>query len=709
MPIALLASTLVLLAVALPAIVMAQEGGDGFERQRREMLDRQRRVILNNDGDDHLLRGEFSLEAFLEMRTTPLPGSHVDSIFYCTGRPFGMFLHKTQIGDMFTIKEPFAPARNNVVADMLEMGTDPLQVMVEFCREHDLEVFWSMRMNDVHDGSHTPERPHYYWSSFKEQHPEFLMGTRESPPRHGSWSAVDYTHPEVRDFLFRVFEEVCQNYDVDGIELDFFRHLNYFKTVAFGGQATEEELEMMTDLIRRIRTMAEEEGRRRGKPILVAVRVPDSVEFCRGMGFDLERWLAEGLVDILVATCYFQLNPWEYLVELGRRYGVKVYPGLSESRLQGEMPPLRRQSQESYRARALRVWDSGADGVYLFNFFNPRAAMLHEIGDPEALARLDKTYFVTMRPSRQRSYNAPHYWLAGGEQFLNLPILSPQDPLNVAAGEGQEVELMVADDVAEMARQGLGPTATCHIMAAGGDSLSVSLNGVELQERRRADQLLELPLPADLLRRGSNVFRFTYDPAQEAEGENDWSVEWTADAMPAPPWQHDRVKPGVVFAELQDGALLVADRGTAPGDYLYFSYPWSASATEESVAEVEVKVVSGVSNVIFGNGVATDRLVLHPDRIETHISRLRHDMDTTDDFHTYRIVVHGSDLRVYVDGELRLDATGRFTGAPQRNAIHFGAASSGTEGEALWRAVRFRTAGGATLYDLAVSVRFAHE
>lgn len=42
--------------------------------------------------------------------------------------------------------------------------------------------------------------------------------------------------------------------------------------------------------------------------MIVAVRVPDSVEYCRARGFDIERWLFEGLVDLLIATCYFQLN-----------------------------------------------------------------------------------------------------------------------------------------------------------------------------------------------------------------------------------------------------------------------------------------------------------------------------------------------------------------------------------------------------------------
>ena len=52
------------------------------------------------------------------------------------------------------------------------------------------------------------------------------------------------------------------------------------------------------------------------------IRVPDSVEFSRGLGLDVERGCSDGLADLLVTTCYFQLNPWQYSVELGHKYGV---------------------------------------------------------------------------------------------------------------------------------------------------------------------------------------------------------------------------------------------------------------------------------------------------------------------------------------------------------------------------------------------------
>jgi len=139
-------------------------------------------------------------------------------------------------------------------------------------------VFWSFRMNDTHDASSEWYGP-LLFPPLKEEHPDWLVGSREQRPPNGRWTAVDYTKPEVRELAFRSVEEVCRNgYDVDGIELDFFRHLNYFKRVSWGEPAGEEELAMMTDLLRRIREVVDEVGWERRRPILVAVRVPDTIE-----------------------------------------------------------------------------------------------------------------------------------------------------------------------------------------------------------------------------------------------------------------------------------------------------------------------------------------------------------------------------------------------------------------------------------------------
>ena len=148
----------------------------------------------------------------------------------------------------------------------------------------------------------------------------------------------------------------------------------------------------------------------------------------RAVGLDLETWLDEGLVDIITGSGYFRMNPWRYLAELGHRYGVKVYAGLSDSRVQADTAPFSRRSQESYRARAASAWQAGVDGIYIFNMFNPRSRFLREIGEPEVLAGLSKTYFATVRGATSRGYGNPDFWIADGSQWRNVPVLTPETP-----------------------------------------------------------------------------------------------------------------------------------------------------------------------------------------------------------------------------------------------------------------------------------------
>ena len=154
------------------------------------------------------------------------------------------------------------------------------------------------------------------------------------------------------------FKEVCENYDVDGVELDFLRHFELFKTVGQGGIASQKQLDMLTDMVRKIRIVTEDAGMKRGNPILVLTRVPTSPEYAKKAGVDIERWIDEGLVDIVVGSCYFRLDFWENFAKLGRDKNVKMYAGLSESRVRKEHPMLVRQQNAVFRARAAAAWKS---------------------------------------------------------------------------------------------------------------------------------------------------------------------------------------------------------------------------------------------------------------------------------------------------------------------------------------------------------------
>jgi len=683
---------------------VAAEPSDALKQlreTRQQLAHRPRRVLFNNDGCDALYfpKGEpLTIEKFLERRTTPLAGTHVDTISYCTiSSGFGFFTHRTRIGAVLT-RQPgdynIRPDMRNITQELLDMGTDCLQAVLEFAHKNKMECFWSMRMNDTHDAAHRPDQPFLLYPQLKLDHPDWLVGDPIKRTPHGRWSSVDYARPEIRELAFRFIEEVCRNYDVDGVELDFFRHLCFFKSTAHGGKATAQEREMMTDLMRQVRAMTEQVGLQRGRPILLMVRVPDSVEFNRDMGLDVERWLQEKLFDMLVTTCYFRLNPWETSVALAHQYGVPVYPCLSDSRVKGETR-FRRASVESYRGRALCAWAAGADGIHLFNLFDPKSPVFREVGDPKLLRTLNRLYFVTVRDGQ------PDSWLADGSKYCNRPILTPSHPKVITAGKPLSVDIEVGEDfeAANAARVTLH--AQMPMLRNAGD-LRVKLNGHELVGGRLVKDWLDLDVHPAWIKKGANKMEVAILPQR---GDNvSWTAVYEADKLPEKPWTRDSGSPRTQ-ERLANGTLTIADRGTQPGDFHYYRCAWGADPAGRSVVEARVKVISGLSRIIISNGVAQERLELLPDRIELWSRKtVRYAMDTTTDFHVYRIVTEGKDVKVYVDGQLRLNAPGAYVKAGVgRNEVCFGASDSTNVGEACWDYVR-ASGGGPSCYDLVLQV-----
>jgi len=480
-----------------------------MKEARKKAAHRQRRIIFNNDGNDcrDPKPGEpRTPENFLSKRTTALVGSQVDAIFYCTG-VFNLYTHKSEESEMERHGDQYA---EDWAWELAQQGRDSLQVMVDFGHQHGMEVFWTMRMNDTHDSADPA-----LLCRWKKAHPEYLMGKPDDKLVSGGrrWSAVNYGVPEVREKVFRILKDVYSRYDVDGIEMDFFRHPIYFKPQVLGQPVTQEHCDMMTDLVRRVRRMTEEAALKHGRPLLVAVRVPDSAGYCAAIGLDLKRWLQEDLIDLMAVTCYFQLSPWEESVRLGHQYGVPVYPCLSESRIKGEAGKMRH-SLQTYRARAMNAWNSGADGIYIFNYFNPRAALWRELGDAKALEKLDKDYFVSARSAREAGW-----WLLGGKQFVTLPHLSPEDPLTLRPGEKQIVTLPVGDDVRWGESEGIVPDLKLRLQfdkLAKAEDVSITLNGQPLRNGGLSGEWMEYALRLEQIVKGGNRFEIVAGPQCKA-------------------------------------------------------------------------------------------------------------------------------------------------------------------------------------------------
>ena len=182
----------------------------------------------------------------------------------------------------------------------------------------------------------------------------------------------------------------------------------------------------------------------------------------------------------------------------------------------------------------------------------------------------------------------------------------------------------------------------------------------------------------------------------EGEKEINWSGAYQSSSLTLPwsPWTQVCPSQARCTAEIREGYLFIADYGKEKGDYLYLVYPWDISPEDETIIEARVKLISGFSAIIVSNGVSTEEFRIYPNQITGFYGKTSVNVNTTDNFHTYRIVIKNNDYRVFIDGEPKIDGVGRYNPVVEygnRNTLEFGAASSGSTGEALWEYIRWAT------------------
>ena len=128
-------------------------GAGDWEEARRAMLERPRRVIYNNDGDDATWWPRnlpVTPENFLARRLRTMEGSRVDSMFYVVQISFTTTTYDSKVGRMLC-RNTQTPAAFAANPELLRQGTDPFRLAVDYCRKNGKEIFASFRMNDIHD------------------------------------------------------------------------------------------------------------------------------------------------------------------------------------------------------------------------------------------------------------------------------------------------------------------------------------------------------------------------------------------------------------------------------------------------------------------------------------------------------------------------------------------------------------------------------
>ncbi len=269
------------------------------------------------------------------------PGSQVDGIWWdCAYGNYAAY--PSQV---------LPPSPHPVVQQWLRDGLDWPAIYCAQTHQRGLEAFWHHRIAEVDVGANGLEM--HTVNPVKAAHPDWLIRTWWW---QGLWNLAV---PELRAYKLAILRELAENYDFDGFQIDFARHV---PILPVGRQW--ELREHVTAFLRSVRQMLQEVAAQRGRPLLLAAKVPGNLAECRVDGLDVGAWTAERLVDLLtLGSRSFQVDVAEYRALVGP--DVRLYPCLDDHHASDgyRHPPV-----EVFRGVAAAWYHEGADGVVTFNW-----------------------------------------------------------------------------------------------------------------------------------------------------------------------------------------------------------------------------------------------------------------------------------------------------------------------------------------------------
>ncbi len=507
-----------------------------------------RRILCNDDG--WIINTPYPLTP--EYMWDNMVGTYVDTPidgFLWSVGGHDTYSYETDIGERFgdgydNLDEAEQRSVDNL-RYLIENHGGPMEVIAGLCKRAGVEFFPSVRMNEHYD---MPESTPKY-SHFRRDNPEYLIGKGEDIPgpslEWGIRTGLDYAVPAVRSYMASIAVELVSRFDVEGIELDYMRHPAFFRI-----EEGYPNRYLMTDFIAYIRQQMNEIGASKGKVLDLIVRVPPTLRDCARIGLDVETWIKEELVDVVIAGGGFIPfeTPIDEFVEAANGTTVEIYGCLEALR-----PNL---NELTMRAAAARYRERGVSGLYLFNYFRlPQEWKRETLGrliDVDVLSRLDKRYEFDkrgrVRPTSQLGFS-----------FQNaIPLTQLPTALETTViGPGALLTMTIADDLE--GAQADGSLGECTIgfrleNAGAGDTITVKVNGFALdskEARRSTDGWMHTVYARN--QSHDSPMETTDDP------EPGTVIEWTVDAPPLKSGEN------VIEARLseadsgRDGPLILAD------------------------------------------------------------------------------------------------------------------------------------------------------
>ncbi len=391
------------------------------EEEVRRYQDRSgsRRLIAMNDAFSFYYSKGCYLPQVIQEELEPYRDTDFGKIFWETWEG-AKSNYPAQVGRLWGQgTEDFArPGERRVARCMQEMkerGIDSLQVALEHAHGIGLEFYASIRF---FFGMCPPGE--FFEDPFFRDHPEF---------RCRDWDGTEVSHPsfafpEVRQYVLSLLEDTANRYDVDGINLIFLRGQPYvlyekplvegfrrqrgidpttlaekdarwqwYEQVAmptfwFGDRPAMEKIAeqrvtrldelspvvqdwlrfrsgALTEFMRGLRGLVKGIGKEQKLSAVVFTNEADNFFY----GLDVETWVKEGLVDIIVAY------PWPEYFEIDMGYFKRIIGG-SMCELYANVMPRRMEPRE-YLKKAPHYYEQGVDGLAFWDT-NARHPVLNQ-------------------------------------------------------------------------------------------------------------------------------------------------------------------------------------------------------------------------------------------------------------------------------------------------------------------------------------------
>jgi hypothetical protein len=292
-------------------------------------------------------------------------------------------------------------------------GGDIVQRFIDRCRVKGQAAFISLRMNDAHHKEFVDPNPGDKPGSsigmsvtrWYAEHPKHRINPGS---QRGADLVLNWTEPEVRAQKLAMLHELIENYELDGLELDFLRFYSYFRPET----PAEQRRAIMTNFVQEVRKLL-------GPKKWLCARVPCYLAALDELGLDLKALVAVGLDMVNASAHYFTTQQHELVAIRRMTAGATLYFELCHTIWKGDKVqagydvfPFRRATREHLHTSAHLAYARGADGVSLFNF-----AYYRQHGQGEGRGLFGEPPFEALKALREPQTLAKepqHWFIANG-------------------------------------------------------------------------------------------------------------------------------------------------------------------------------------------------------------------------------------------------------------------------------------------------------